>query len=125
MLLIDTSWWIEFIRLEGNPALREQVADALKSGDAYWCDMVRLELQRASGKSTKNLVPQLDDTLPLLETSRAVWDRACELARLARQSGKPVPNTDILIFAVAQVHQVEIGHKDRHFDTLLHLVKKR
>jgi len=42
--LIDTSSWIDAMRRDGDPAVRARVLALMQSGEAAWCDMVRLEL---------------------------------------------------------------------------------
>jgi predicted nucleic acid-binding protein len=50
--------------------------------------------------------------------SAAVWDHACELGRRCRRSVRPVPQSDLMIFACSVVHGVELLHRDHHFDLL-------
>jgi hypothetical protein len=42
--LVDTSSWIEALRLNGRENIREQVKLLLIDGLAAWCDMVAVEL---------------------------------------------------------------------------------
>lgn len=44
MVLVDSSSWIHLLRPDGDSAVRERVELALRTGDACWCAMVRLEL---------------------------------------------------------------------------------
>lgn len=115
MKLVDTSLWIEFLHPKGDPECRALVAALLEGGEAAWCDMIRLELQRASGTKGSVVLLLLEETLPLLETTRAAWDLACQLASAMRKSGNPVPNTDLLISAVSRCHGLEVVHRDHHF----------
>ena len=121
MKLIDTSLWLEYFRIGAEKKYRDQVIALLSTNEACWCDMVRLELQRVSRKNPKGSMDLLESTLPLLETTRAVWEQANRIATKARARGKPIPNTDILIFATARVHGVELAHRDQHFETLARL----
>lgn len=118
MKLIDTSMWVEFLHPSGDLRRREEVAALLRAGEACWCDMVRLELQRGSGEKNRRPLELIDATIPLLETTREVWNLACLLASKARAAGTPLPNTDILIFAVSHFHRVELLHCDRHYEAL-------
>ena len=61
---------------------------------------------------------RLIDTLIELEMDTLSRAMANELAQLARQNGKTIPATDILIAACAQRHGVELEHADRHFAVL-------
>jgi predicted nucleic acid-binding protein len=44
-----------------------------------------------------------------------------QLADRARASGVTVPLADLLIFACAQIHGLEVAHDDTHFDELMTL----
>ena len=44
MKLIDTSSWIDALRRDGDPQIRARVVALMASGEAAWCDLVRLEL---------------------------------------------------------------------------------
>jgi predicted nucleic acid-binding protein len=56
--------------------------------------------------------------LPDYEISAEVWNRSIELADRGRASGVTVPLADLLIFACAQVHGLDVAHDDTHFDEL-------
>ena len=55
----------------------------------------------------------------LLESGEAAW---CPVVRLladrARAAGVTVPLADLLIFACAKTHALEVAHDDTHFDDL-------
>jgi predicted nucleic acid-binding protein len=54
--------------------------------------------------------------LPDYEISAEVWARAIGLAARGRASGVTVPLADLLIFACAKTHGIEIAQDDAHFD---------
>jgi predicted nucleic acid-binding protein len=59
--------------------------------------------------------------LPEYEISVDVWERAIRLADRGRASGVTVPLADLLIFACAKVHGLDVAHDDAHFDDLAKL----
>jgi predicted nucleic acid-binding protein len=53
--------------------------------------------------------------LPDYEISSAVWERAVRLADRGRAAGVTVPLADLLIFACATEHGIDLAHDDSHF----------
>jgi predicted nucleic acid-binding protein len=124
LTLIDTSSWIEAFSRSGDFQVRERVRALLMSGEAAWCDMVRLELWNgASGHAEKETLARMEKDLPRLEIDPGVWKKACELARRARTAGLTVPSTDLLILACARHHRVAVEHCDNHFGLIEQLEK--
>lgn len=119
MKLIDTSSWVHQMRSKGDPEIRARVEDLLRAGEAAWCAMVRLEIWSGIGDERgRKILREYEAVLPELSTDDHVWRSAYELAGRARQAGKTIPATDVLIFACARFHGVEIEHADGHFDML-------
>jgi len=115
--LIDSSAWIEYFRRDGDPKIRERVAQSIRSQRATFCDLVFLELMRGNARQ-RDQAKLVADTLPRLTTSDDCWKEAVAWAIRASEAGKPVPNTDLVIFACGKTHGAEIIHRDRHFDIL-------
>ena len=119
MVLVDTSAWIHFLRPKGDSQVRSRVEGLLKSGLACWCAMVRLELWNgAQGDHEKKVLREMEKHLPDLPVTVEVWEAACALARKARLRGVTVPNTDLLIAACAQHHEVSLEHADEDYEQL-------
>lgn len=119
MTLIDTSSWIEALRKDGDPAVRGRVQVLLQTGDASWCDPVRVELWHGvRGPAEQKMMQQLDADVTLLPITDSVWAKACELARRSRAKGLTVPATDLIIAACAWAHGVPIEHRDNHLAAL-------
>jgi len=123
MHLIDTSIWLDFLNKKSEVELAQRIQELMKNKQAAWCPMIRLELQRA-GKERASALALLDDVLPCLDITPAVWQLAHELAQACSRKGKPVPNTDILIYATAQHHGCQVFHNDKHFDWLAEIAAK-
>jgi predicted nucleic acid-binding protein len=118
MHLIDTSSWIDYFKSTGNPDIRDQVAQLLTRNEASWCEMVFLELQGSPNSKQSVAIPLLEPVLPHFSINQGCWKHAYQLARLTKTKGKPVPNTDALIYATALHHGLRVFHNDKHFDWL-------
>jgi predicted nucleic acid-binding protein len=119
VVLIDSSLWIPSLRRAGSPECIAEVAERIRTGEAAWCAAVRLELwagvrdereRKALGEFTASVID-----LPI---DGEVWERAIWFADRVRRKGRTMPYPDLLIFACARVHGVELLHRDKHFDQL-------
>jgi predicted nucleic acid-binding protein len=118
-LLIDTSVWVEAMRHQGDAAMRNAVYAALTNGRARFCDIVRLELWNGVGDDReRKWLRELEQAVESVPTDTAVWTEATRLAQESRRKGLTVPSTDLLIEACSRVHNLEILHRDSHFDRL-------
>jgi predicted nucleic acid-binding protein len=94
----------------------------LESGEAAWCPAVRLELWRGvTNDAERKTLRRYQSLLPDYEISAEVWNRSIQLADRARSSGVTVPLADLLIFACARIHGLDVAHDDAHFDELAKL----
>jgi predicted nucleic acid-binding protein len=119
MHLVDTSSWIHSLRPGGDPEVRSRVERLVKSGDACWCAMVKLELWNGARKEhERRVLRDFDERLMEMEIDSGVWALACDLARKARQRGLTVPAADLLIAACARHHEIGLEHADEHFVSL-------
>ena len=120
MILVDTSSWIEALRSQGNPEVRERVRQLMMDGRAAWCDLVLLELWNgARGEYERSKLAELERDIMRLPTTDAVWEKARILARSCRISGKAIPATDLVIVSCALVNGAELEHCDEHFGVIL------
>ena len=118
-VLVDSSLWVHQLRKSGDPAKRDRVNALLESGEAAWCPVVRLELWRGvTSDAERKTLRRYEALLPDYEVSAEVWTRSIQLADHARSSGATVPLADLLIFACAKIHALEVAHDDTHFDIL-------
>jgi predicted nucleic acid-binding protein len=122
MKMVDTSSWIHQIRRRGDPTVRARVEQLLRTGEAAWCPVVRLELWAGVGSDAdRRLLRAYEQRIPDMAITDEVWEKAFRLADVCRRSGKTVPPHDILIAACARHHGLEIEHDDSHFDLLQEL----
>ncbi|MBI5043135.1 MAG: PIN domain-containing protein [Nitrospirae bacterium] len=120
VVLIDTSSWIEALRLTGSPDIRNEVENLMIDGRAAWCDMVAVELWNgARGAYERQKLSELEDEIICLETTPEVWQTARLLAQRCREAGQTVPSADLVITACALANNAEIEHCDNHIDLIL------
>jgi predicted nucleic acid-binding protein len=121
-VLVDSSLWVHQLRQSGDAGKRDRVNALLERGEAAWCPAVRLELWRGVTNDTeRKTLRRYEALLPDYEISPAVWNRSIQLADRARASGVSVPLADLLIFACAKIHGLDVAHDDIHFDALTKL----
>lgn len=118
-VLVDSSLWVHQLRKGGDPAKRGRVNALLQTGLAAWCPPVRLELWRGvTNDAERKTLRHYEALLPDYEISSAVWERAVRLADRGRAAGLTVPLADLLIFACARAHELDLAHDDSHFTQL-------
>ena len=84
--------------------------------------MVVLELFNGASSRDRWKIEELDQVVVSLEINKQVWKLSRRAAINARTRGISVPVPDLLIFACALVHSVEIiHHGDEHFELLSEL----
>ncbi len=121
-VLVDSSLWVHQLRRRGDPAKRDRVNALLQSGLAVWCPPVRLELWRGvTNDAERRTLRHYEALLPAYEISPAVWERAVRLADRGRAAGVTVPLADLVIYACAKVHELDLAHDDTHFTQLEHV----
>lgn len=121
-VLVDSSLWVHQLRKGGDPTKRDRVNGLLESGEAAWCPVVRLELWRGvTNDAERKTLRHYETLLPDYEISPEVWTRSIHFADRGRASGVTVPLADLLIFACARIHGLDVAHDDTHFDELAKL----
>ncbi len=117
--LVDTSSWIEALRTDGNVKVAGRVKTLLVEGFACWNEMILLELWNgARGGYERRSLREMERDIEVLPITSNVWQRAFGIARMARNKGLTIPNTDLLIFAAARHYKVPLEHCDNHFSSL-------
>ena len=125
-VLVDSSLWVHHLRRSGDPVQRARVNALLESGEAAWCPMVRLELWRGvSTEKERQTLRRFEQLLPDYEISADVWARAVDFADRGRAAGVTVPVADLVIFACAESHGLEVAHDDSHFEDLSRWLSNR
>lgn len=123
MVLVDSSSWIETLRVSGNDTVRARISELVLQGEAAWCDIVRVELWNgARGQKERRELAMLESVVHSLAIDDEVWDRSVDLARRARAGGLTAPAADVIIVATAARHRVQLDHYDKHLARLQQVV---
>jgi predicted nucleic acid-binding protein len=121
-VLVDSSMWVHQLRKAGDSSKRDRVNALLAAGEAAWCPVVRLELWRGvTNDAERKTLRRYEALLPDYAITTETWERAIRLADRGRAAGVSAPLADLLIFACAQLNDLEIAHDDEHFDSLAKL----
>lgn len=116
MILIDSSVWVEVSRKGGDESLKAELAELLRAGRTAMTWPVWLELhQGAKGKRDEENLKGWREVSHWLEFDGDCWAEAAKTARACLRSGVNVPFGDVLVFACATRHRVELLERDRHF----------
>ncbi|MDO8530627.1 MAG: PIN domain-containing protein [Dehalococcoidia bacterium] len=127
MVIVDTSIWLQFFRLQPSSVKKEM--DRLRaSGEIAVVGVVLAEVLQ--GARTEREAEQLRAGLrgfPYLEETQGTWVRVGELSHQLRQKGVTVSIMDLLIAALALEHGCEVYTLDEHFERVpgltLHTVR--
>jgi predicted nucleic acid-binding protein len=124
VILIDSSVWVEVSRKSGDESLKAELAELLRSGRTAmtWPVWVELHLG-AKGKRDEENLKGWREVSDWLEFDDACWVEAAKTARACLRSGVNVPFGDVLVFACATRHGVELLERDRHFEMIRKAVK--
>jgi predicted nucleic acid-binding protein len=117
--LIESSAWIFVLRVKPVEPLRRRIDELLQQGVVATTGMVRLEL--LGGAKTRAEFDRLafvTQGLEQLSADGSAWLRAAELAFALRRQGITVPNSDVLIAAVAIENDAILVHADAHFERI-------
>lgn len=118
MVLVDTSVWSLALRRRDdteNPVVAE-LQDLISDGNVQMIGPIRQEL--LSGVRLESQYRRLRDHLrafPDLTLSTKEYERAAECFNLCRSNGIQGSNTDFLICAVGEHHQLPIFTTDQDF----------
>jgi tRNA(fMet)-specific endonuclease VapC len=117
-ILADTNIFIALFA--GDPIV---IARLQRQREVLLCVPVFGELRYgafASARVEQNLerLDELARTLPVLECNRATADSYAVVKHQLRSKGKPIPENDVWIAALARQHKLTIVTRDRHFELI-------
>jgi predicted nucleic acid-binding protein len=123
-VLVDSSVWIAATRLGGDPQAAAELGELLLSGRAAMTEPVWIELfQGIKGKREEARLVEAKKACTWLAFDEACWTEAAATARACLRAGVNVPLGDVLVFACATRHGVELLERDRHFAMIRMAVK--
>ena len=118
MMLLDTGIWIEFLRKQGQPEIKQVVANVLRADRAGFTCPVLFEI--LSG-ARENELPLINDLFGMCERFPflpAYWQHAAKIEMQLRSKGITVPRDDIFIAAAAHQLNLPILCNDKHFSMI-------
>jgi predicted nucleic acid-binding protein len=123
-VLVDSSVWIAATRLGGDPQIAAELGELLLSGRAAMTEPVWIELfQGIKGKREEARLAESKNACTWLAFDEVCWTEAAATARACLRAGVNVPLGDVLVFACARRHGVELLERDRHFEMIRNAVK--
>ena len=125
VILIDSSVWVEVSRKTGDESLKAELAELLRTGRSAMTWPIWMELyQGAKGKREEENLRGWREVSQWLDFDDACWTEAAKIARACLQAGINVPFGDVLVFACARRHGVELLERDRHFGMIAKVMQK-
>jgi len=119
-ILVDTTIWIEFFR--GRSKMADHFEMLLKEDVVCTCGIVKFEvLQGIKSEGEKNKIFSILESLPYVEMTKKLWQRAAELSISGKQKGVNLPLSDIFIAAIAIENDLSIYTLDNHFTQIPNL----
>ena len=123
-VLVDSSVWIAATRLGGDPQIAAELGELLLSGRAAMTEPVWIDLfQGIKGKREEARLAESKNACTWLAFDEVCWTEAAATARACLRAGVNVPLGDVLVFACARRHGVELLERDRHFEMIRNAVK--
>jgi predicted nucleic acid-binding protein len=118
-VLVDTSAWILALKKQPNAIARNRVQELLIDSKVAIVLIISLELLGGvkSEKEFRRLKSRLA-ALYQIPLGKSEWEEAARIAFELRRKGITIPYIDIIICAVALIHDLILLHADRHFDLM-------
>ena len=122
-LLLDTNIVIAFFAQESD------ILDRMQAAEAFFIPSIVLgELYfgaRKSGRPTQNLkqIDELAAKMAILDCNTETAQQYGQLKDNLRRKGRPIPENDIWIAAIAVQHNLTLVTRDAHFNQVDNLSK--
>lgn len=124
LMLVDSSVWIAATRKGGDQATAAELGELLLAGRVAMSAPVWMELyQGIRGRKEEERLEESRKSCTWLSFDDACWQKAAEISRDCLRSGVNVPLGDVLVFACAKRHGVELLERDRHFEMIRKVVE--
>lgn len=120
MVLVDSSAWIEYLRLGRDAAsgTSDALDRLLQEDRVALCGMVELEIVQGLRPQERGRISELFSALSYLETERTDYVAAGERLGDLRRQGVTIPGADCLIGVLCLRYDLPLLTLDRHFDHL-------
>src|SRR5438270_12762668 len=125
MNLIDTSVWVEFLRRNGDPVVKQAVARLLDADLAAYTCPIRFELLSGVKPHEEDELERAFGFSHHLPFERDDWREAAILERQLRANGLTIPRNDLFVATVAIRTRWPVTCRDTHFDSMRTVVGDR
>lgn len=115
MTLVDTSAWIEFLRIGGQPSVADQVTTLLDRDEVAICGIVEMELLQGVRPREARRLEGLVQALHYVDLVRADYVATGARLRRLREHGVTVPASDALVAVAAIRRGFRVLAADSHF----------
>ena len=124
-VLIDSSAWIPLLRNRSEKHLHAETEALLSENRAAMTDPNWFELYRGvRGRSEERHLENLRDLCRWLEFDPNCWSQAAICGRACLRAGVNVPTGDLLVFGCKCHYEVDLLHRDRHFEMIEGAMKR-
>jgi predicted nucleic acid-binding protein len=118
MRLVDTSAWVEFLRVRGNPPTKRTVAILLQDNlTAYTCP-IHFELLSGVRPQEEASLREALDLSHHIVFGTDDWRYAAFLERTLRAAGLTIPRNDLFVATVAIRTGLPLVCRDAHFTAI-------
>lgn len=115
MVIVDTSVWLQFLKV-GDPQVRNEMNVLRAKGEVTVVGVVLAEiLQGARNQQELEQLANWLTALPYLAETQETWAWVGSLSFQLRQRGAALPMMDLLIASLAIEHNCEVYTLDEHF----------
>lgn len=116
-VLVDTSVWIEFFKQQSETG--DKLSELIIKNVVWTCGIVLFEIiQGVKTEDEKTTLLETLLTLPYVEMTQPLWQKAGELSATLKKKGVNLPLSDIFIATICLEHKLSIFTLDKHFEQI-------
>jgi predicted nucleic acid-binding protein len=125
MVLVDSSVWIEALRLKGRLEVKVALEGLLEEYEATWCGPVKLEVLGGARSQDRKRLMAYFECIPYRSFNDLHWEFARECAWRMRDNGLTLPWNDILIGSLSIKWGCRLYAVDSDFDAMAKVIGVR
>jgi len=116
--LLDTSVIVDLLR--GDPTVAEKVreCDEIFTSVVVIGELLYGALHSANSEANLRLVADFASSITALPTDRRTAEAYARMKQGLRAKGRPIPDNDLWVAAVAVQHGLSLVARDTHFDQI-------
>lgn len=125
MRLVDSSAWVEFLRRQGDPRVKQAVARLIQADLAAYTCPIRFELLSGVRPGEEADLEEAFAHSCHFRFEQDDWLEAAVLERQLRTKGLTVPRNDLFVATVAIRTGLPVSCRDAHFNVVKRMVGDR